>query len=124
MMKYTKVLVLQKYKQTNKQINKPCNCSSHESELKLSRSFSKGAGSILVVCRRVAGRKGDSQSLKSKCCAVKGQKEGRERETGGVRYRQNKEMTSNEKNYKLAAILKGMWKLHGSLGGNNPFSVK
>ena len=37
----------------------------------------------MVVCRRVAGRKGDSQSLKSKCCAVKGQKEGRERETRG-----------------------------------------
>lgn len=33
-------------------------------------------------------------------------------------------MRSNEKNYKLAAILEGMWKLHRILEGNNPFSVK
>lgn len=31
-------------------------------------------------------------------------------------------MRSNEKNDKMAAILKGMWKLHRILGGNNPFS--
>lgn len=33
-------------------------------------------------------------------------------------------MRGNDKNYKMAAILKGMWKLHRILERNNPFFVK
>lgn len=77
------MLVVQELKQTNK----PWYCFSNKSELKLKKSFSKGAGSVLAVWRGVAGKKGNSQSMKSKYFALKGQNEEREREEGTIKYR-------------------------------------